>query len=234
MRRRPSPQCPSSPRWRVALQGKSRSILWLAVLLAGAPLLAWAAPDAGSVLQQLEARPGTALVAPRLKTPVAPTPPAADSGGPVVRVNAFRIEGMQSVSPAALQAALAGFTSHDLSLTQLQEAAWVIVQTYRAAGLLAHAFVPQQEIEGGVVTLRVVEARLGQVRMEFPKGAKLPRKRIRAMAAAQLAEGQPLNLQQVDRLLLLLGDMPGVVANASFVEGAAGQRQGTGCQHHRR
>jgi Tfp pilus assembly pilus retraction ATPase PilT len=39
------------------------------------------------------------------------------------------------------------------------------------------------------------------------------------MANAQLALGQPLNLQQVDRLLLLLDDMPGVVATASFAEG---------------
>ena len=113
---------------------------------------------------------------------------------------------------------MAGFTGRDLSLTQLQEAAWVIVQTYRKAGWLAHAIVPQQEIEGGVVSLRVIEARLGRVHIDFPKG-QLPRERIQAMANVQLALGQPLNLQQVDRLLLLLDDMPGVVATASFAEG---------------
>jgi hemolysin activation/secretion protein len=128
------------------------------------------------------------------------------------------LEGQTLVSPEALQTALAGFTGRDLSLTQLQEAAWVIVQTYRKAGWLAHAIVPQQEIEGGVVTLRVIEARLGRVHIDLPQG-QLPRERIQAMANAQLALGQPLNLQQVDRLLLLLDDMPGVVATASFAEG---------------
>jgi len=188
------------------------------VLLLTLPALALAAPDAGSILQQLEARPGGQLVAPQLRTPQQPTPPAAGSEGPVVRVNAFRLEGQTLVSPAALQSALAGFTGRDLSLTQLQEAAWVIVQTYRKAGWLAHALVPQQEIEGGVVSLRVIEARLGRVHIDFPQGL-LPRERIQAMANAQLAFGQPLNLQQVDRLLLLLDDMPGVVATASFAEG---------------
>jgi hemolysin activation/secretion protein len=188
------------------------------VLLLTLPALALAAPDAGSILQQLEARPGGQLVAPQLRTPQQPTPPAAGSGGPVVRVNAFRLEGQTLVSPAALQSALAGFTGRDLSLTQLQEAAWVIVQTYRKAGWLAHALVPQQEIDGGVVSLRVIEARLGRVHIDFPQG-HLPRERIQAMANAQLALGQPLNLQQVDRLLLLLDDMPGVLATASFAEG---------------
>jgi hypothetical protein len=128
------------------------------------------------------------------------------------------LQGQTLVSPEALQTALAGFTGRDLSLTQLQEAAWVIVQTYRKAGWLAHAIVPQQEIDAGVVTLRVIEARLGRVHIDFPQG-KLPRERIQAMANAQLALGQPLNLQQLDRLLLLLDDMPGVVATASFAEG---------------
>lgn len=198
------------------------TIRWAArhagVLLLTLPALALAAPNAGSILQQLEARPGGQLVAPQLRTPQQPTPPAAGSGGPVVRVHAFRLEGQTLVSPEALQTALAGFTGRDLSLTQLQEAAWVIVQTYRKAGWLAHAIVPQQEIEGGVVTLRVIEARLGRVHIDFPQG-QLPRERIQAMANAQLALGQPLNLQQVDRLLLLLDDMPGVVATASFAEG---------------
>ena len=191
----------------------------LASLLLAAPALALAAPDAGSVLQQLEARPGGNLVAPKLKTPQSPTPPAADHSGPVLRVNAFRFEGQTLLSPQTLQAALKGFTGRDLSLTQLQEAAWVIVQTYRSAGWLAHALVPQQEIEGGVVTLRVVEAQLGQVRIDMPEG-KLPRERIRAMADAQLVVGQTINLQQLDRLLLLLDDLPGVVASASFAEGS--------------
>lgn len=190
-----------------------------ATLLAALPQQAWSAPDAGSVLQQLESRPGQTLFAPQLKTPLQPTPPAAGEGGPVVHVNAFQIEGRTLLSERKLQKALKGFTDRDLSLTQLQEAAWVIVQTYRQAGWLVNALVPQQEIEQGVVTLRVVEAQLGQVHIEFPQGVKLPRKRITAMFQAQLVSGQPVNLRRVDRLLMLLDDMPGIVASASFAPG---------------
>lgn len=191
----------------------------LATLLAILPLAAWSAPDAGSVLQQLESRPGQTLLVPQLKTPVVPTPPAADEGGPVVHVNAFRIEGHTLLSKGQLDEALKGFTNRDLSLTQLQEAAWVILQTYRQAGWLVNAFVPQQEIAQGVVTLRVVEAQLGQVHIEFPQGLSLPSEHITAMAQAQLLSGEPVNLRQVDRLRMLLDDMPGVVASASFAPG---------------
>lgn len=191
-------------------------LLALSMLL---PVLAHAAPDAGSVLQQIEARPGATLSAPKLHTPQTPTPPASDSAGPVLHVKAFRIEGATLLSAITLQSAVQGFTDQDLSLTQLQEAAWVVVQTYREAGWLAHAFVPPQEIDDGVVTLQVVEARLGQVRIEYPSGAELPREHIQAMADAHVQPGQPINLQQVDRLLLLLDDLPGTLANASYAEG---------------
>jgi len=209
---------------RSSAQAFGRLLSLPLALLAGAPACVWAAPDAGSVLQQIEARPGGLLNAPRLQTPQVPTPPAAGQGAALLRVNGFRIEGHSLVDAQTLQEALKGFAGRDLSLTQLQEAAWVLVQTYRQAGWLAHAFVPPQEIEQGLVTLQVVEARLGQVRMEFPSEAKLPLSRIEAMGAAQLQPGQPIALRQVDRLLLLLSDLPGVVASASY---AAGQRDGS-------
>jgi len=190
-----------------------------AILLLTVPTWSCAAPDAGSILQQLEARPGGTLFAPQLKTPKEPTPPAASSTGPVVRVNSFRFEGQTLLSAQTLADALTGFTQRDLSFTQLQEAAWVIVQTYRSAGWLANALVPQQEIEGGIVKLRVVEARLGQVRIDFPQ-AQLPQQLVKDMVDSEMPLGQALNLKQVDRLLLLLDDIPGVVAIASFVEGA--------------
>ena len=194
-----------------------RCLPWL--LLTALPWLALAAPDAGTLLQQIESQSSPLQSAPGLKTPTVPTPPAAGDAGPLVRINEFRIEGNQLLPSDVLQRALAGFSGRDLSLTQLQEAAWVIVQTYRAAGWLAHAFVPPQEIDRGIANLTVIEAKLGQLRINFPKDAHLPHRRIQSMADAQLLPGQPLSLHQVDRLVLLLSDMSGVVASASYLEG---------------
>jgi len=46
----------------------------------------------------------------------------------------------------------------------------------------------------------------------------MPHRRIQAMADAQLLPGQPLSLNQVDRLVLLLSEMSGVVASTSYLE----------------
>lgn len=181
------------------------------------PLAAWAAPDAGSVLQQLESRPAApALKAPSLQTPQAPTPSAADHTGPVLHVKAFRIEGATLLSTDVLQAALAGFVDRDLSLTQLQEAAWVLTQTYRQAGWLVNAYVPQQEIEQGQVRIQVVEARLGQTHIEIQPHVRVGAQQIRDLVQAQIQSGQPLNLARVDHALMLIDELAGVLSSASF------------------
>lgn len=188
-------------------------------LLASMHPLAWSAPDAGSLLQQLESRPATTLKAPRLNTPKVPTPPAADEAGPVVHVKAFRIEGGTLLSDDVLQSALRGFTNKDLTLTQLQEAAWVVTQTYRKAGWLVNAYLPQQEIEGGQVLIRVIEARLGKVHIDLVAQVRVSTQQIQAVLDAQLQPGQLLSLASVDHALLLVGELAGVSAAGSFVPG---------------
>ena len=100
-------------------------------LLACVGVAAAAAPDAGSLLQQLESQPAPAPRAQTLPTPAEPTPAAAADSGAVVHVSAFDIQGNQLLGSEALQQALAGFVGRDLTLNQLQEAAWVLVQAYR-------------------------------------------------------------------------------------------------------
>lgn len=189
--------------------------LWL-LLWVGVSPLAWSAPDAGSLLQQLESRPSPDLKASRLKTPKVPTPPATEDAGPVVHVKAFRVEGGTLLSPLKLQKALHGFTDKDLSLTQLQEAAWVVTQTYRKAGWLVNAFVPPQEIEDGQVLIRVVEARLGKIQVEVAPQVRVSARQIRELVKAQLQPGEFLNLARVDHALLLASELAGVSASGSF------------------
>lgn len=186
-------------------------------LLVALSVHAHAAPDAGSVLQQLEPRPAApAFKAPSLQTPQAPTPSAAESAGLVLHVKAFRIDGATLLSPDVLQTALAGFVGRDLSLTQLQEAAWVVTQTYREAGWLVNVFVPPQEIEQGLVRIQVVEARLGQIHVDIQAGVRIGAQQIRELVLAQIQSGQPLSLARVDRALMLIDELAGVLSSSSF------------------
>lgn len=202
-----------------AMLGRLFSRLLPVTTLLISALNAWAATDAGSVLQQLEPRPAPALKAPSLQTPQAPTPSASELAGPVLRVNSFRIAGATLIGEPTLQAALSGFVGRELSLTQLQEAAWVVTQTYRQAGWLVNAFVPQQEIEQGEVKLQVVEARLGAVRVDVQPSVRIAAEQVQAMVLAQMQSGQALNVNALDSALMRIGELAGVVASASFTPG---------------
>ncbi len=106
----------------------------------------------------------------------------------------------------------------ELGIDELQGIAAEVARYYRRHGLiLAQAYIPPQTIRDGVVTLRVVEGRLGQVLVEKP----------RRYTVAQLTQpfvgqvGQPVARQRVEEALLLLSDYPGLRSFGVFRPGSA-------------
>jgi len=80
--------------------------------------------------------------------------------------------------------------------------------------------VPAQDVVSGIVTIKVVEARLGEVRID---GAGLPlrfdRARITGTLTARQQPGQPLRLDDLERAVALLNDTPGLRASAVLAAG---------------
>jgi hemolysin activation/secretion protein len=86
---------------------------------------------------------------------------------------------------------------------------------------LARPQVPAQELVDGVVTLNVVEARLGQVRIDDGgQPLRADRRRLEKTLTARQQADQPLNLQDVDRAVNLLNNTPGLRADAVLAPGA--------------
>ncbi len=194
-------------------------------LLAGAlglPLaaLAQAVPDAGSVRQQIEQVRPLPLPAAPAPAPAAAVPQAKSPTGATIRVKRFRLAGHTLVATETLMAALAGFTDQDLDLPALQRAADAVAAVYRREGWLALVHLPEQDAAQGEVLLQVVEARFGGVRPEGPPPALVRRQVIESMFLQQQAVGAPLNVNAVDRALLLVDDLPGVSVSGTLVPGA--------------
>lgn len=195
----------------------------VSVFLVTLPLTAWSAPNAGSVLQQIEGRrPGSlpepaTSVRPALRLDQAP----ASAGGAQdsLEVRSFRFHGRTLLPESVLQAGLASFSGRSLTLAQLQQAAQVVSEIYRAAGWLAVVQLPRQEIQNGVVMLQVVEARLGKVQVQIDPQVRMETQRILAMVHAQVPEGSPIHIDRIDRALLLMRDLAGVTASGNFVPG---------------
>ena len=183
-------------------------------------VLAETAPDAGKTQRQLEQniRP----LAPKAKRPrdSAPLPLAPKPGEVAITERQFEVTGAQGLSVAQLNEALAPFLNRPLGFSGLQLAADAVVQAYAESGRLARAFLPRQDIENGLVRLEVVEARLGQVRIEGSPLQRIAAQRLIAPLTQLQKPGQALNTYAMDRLLLLLDDLPGVSVAGRFEAGA--------------
>ena len=174
---------------------------------------AWAqtvAPDAGSLRQQIE-QPRQLPALPRAPAPApVPTapPPAAD--GTAVLVRSFAFSGQQLLSQEQLQQAVAEYTGRELTFAQLQRALDAVVSAYRRAGWLATAFLPEQDLEGGIVRVQVLEARFAGVRLDGAAPRRVLPEVLTEQASAGQQQGGPLSLTALDRALLLADDLPGV------------------------
>ena len=186
-------------------------------------------PDAGSLLREIQRdntkreTPAQPFKSTPLKEP-APVPAVAPATAPDATrftVKTFRIVGATLVADDLLQAALAPWLNRPISFVDLQEASRALTDVYRAQGWLARPQVPAQELTDGVVTLSVVEARLGQVRIDDGgQPLRADRRRLERTLTARQLPDQPLNLPDIDRAVNLLNNLPGLRADAVLAPGA--------------
>ncbi len=168
-------------------------------------------------MQQLERKPAL----PPKALPTQPAQPAAlqPLTGVVINVTRFRLAGNTLLGVEQLQPALASFLNRTLDYSQLQAAAAAVAETYRAAGWIVRAYLPQQDIVDGVVTIQIVEAVFGGVKLEGAPATRVSLTQIQRGIDAQQAVGAPLNADALDRGLLLADDLPGVTVSGSLREG---------------
>ena len=186
-------------------------------VLAVMPLLAWAAPDAGSVLRQIEPEwpPVLPTLAPR--NLAWDEPAAALPGEATTHVQSFRFAGNKALPDHRLTAALRGYVNRPLSLSQMKQAAQVVMNLYRKSGWMARAYLPRQEIDNGVVTLQIVEVKFARAKLPTPMTQRVQGQQLLGMVEAAQPVGQPLNVAQIDRALLLMDDLPGVAVSGNYV-----------------
>ena len=182
--------------------------------------LAQTTPDAGSLLQQLERDRKPTLPPNALSTQTEQPPAMQAQAGPGVTVSSFRFAGNTLLSAEQLSTAVANYLNRPLDFAQLQGAPAAVAELYRAAGWVVRAYLPQQDIVGGVVTIQIVEAVFGGVTLEGPAPARVSLAQIQRSFDAAQTVGELLNADELDRALLLADDLPGVTVAGSLRPGA--------------
>jgi hemolysin activation/secretion protein len=191
------------------------------LLLAGHGLAAQDALDRTNPVQQVEReRPLAEIdrsiriaVQPVLDQPVAVTDPGTLAVGSVV------IDGLETLTRSDFAAAIEPFAGRNLDRGELRGLTDAIAQTARDRGLvLASAWIPEQELIGGMLRVRVDEGTIDEVRVE---GSDDPA--IRAQLS-RLIGMRPVTLSALQREVLLADDLPGVWIRSTRFENDGNRR----------
>lgn len=194
------------------------------VLLAGAAQAQQVPPTIGDALRQVPP-PAPDKPAPALPAVGNVPQPAQIRAltGEKVTVARIEIDGNAALTSAELQTQVQSGIGKALTLSQLEELASNITRYYRAKGyFVARAYLPAQEVAGGVVRIRVVEGHYGKFSV---KNASLVNDAT-LNATLDLAKGNGTVTQQsLESAMLAVNEMPGVVIRRADI--APGEQVGT-------
>ncbi len=186
---------------------------------------AWAQtiPNAGQLLTDVQKSDKEALTrtpTPDLIEPNAPRAAIKLPDGAQVDVSRFRITGNKSFGGDLLASLVKPWEGRVLGVEGLNDAAGAITRHYQNQGyLLAYAYLPAQKIEQGVIEIAVLEGTVDSVQIVTAQDVRLSDEVIQQHVEG-IAQSPQVLQAELERRLLLLNDIPGVVARASFVPGA--------------
>lgn len=176
-------------------------------------------PDAGQQIQQIPPPPLLESPAPEISLEREAPAVESDPIGPRVRVDSLQVTGQTLFSDEELIAATDFRPGSDLTLADLRHVAAQITRYYSSRGyFLAQAYLPAQDIEGGLVTIAVVEGRYGAI--DLRNQSRLKDSVARGVLAG-LDSGSIVATAPLERRLLLLSDVPGVAVSSTLAPGSA-------------
>ena len=134
----------------------------------------------------------------------APEIRGAETGGAAVTAGAIRVEGAVALSPADFAPAIEPYLGRPLDPADLRALTRDIADAARRRGFgLATAWIPQQSLIAGILTVHIEEGRIDAVEVEGPHRAAVERR------LAPLVTGRPVRTAELERHLLLAGDLAG-------------------------
>lgn len=135
-----------------------------------------------------------------------------------ILVGAIRVEGAEAIAASSYAPVIDAFVGRELSPEDLRALASAIANVARQRGYgLATAWVPQQQVTNGILRVIIDEGRIDEVRASGAGAAQIQRR------LAILATGKPIKTAQLERQLLLAGDIAGIRIGKARLQRIAGR-----------
>ena len=133
-------------------------------------------------------------------------------------VKRFVFVGNTKISNDQLQPLVAEFVGKPITFDDLKRITDAVTEYYRERGWLVRVILPQQDITEGTVTIRIIEAKLGGIRIDN-QSTRVSNARVEAWIYGRIPKASELSLDQLDHALLTLNDLPDVLVAGTLQEG---------------
>lgn len=167
----------------------------------------------GRVEEQVKPPKEAPSVAPKMEIETARPQAPAGAEKITFQLKSVQIDGVTAYGEKDLAPLYTDMIGQTVTLADVYALSDALTRKFRNDGyILTQVVVPPQTIESGAIRLRVVEGFIDKVDVEGndnPHALAL----IRAYAA-QIANGQAVNVKTLERALLLINDLPGISARS--------------------
>ena len=187
----------------------------------GANLNSGLTPNAGSLIQPIVRERELNQIKPETSQElVLPTIRSSKSSASFT-VKSFAFKGNTLYTSEQLSVLLSEYLNRSIDFNDLQEASARIALFYRSSGWVVKTLLPSQDIVNGLVTIEVIEARLGRVKIDGESSKRVKTEKILQTIYNQQKAGDYLNSLSIERGLALAGDLSGVSVVGRLTEGDA-------------
>ena len=185
------------------------------------PMAVLAGTDAGTIQRTL---PKPEPKIPTFETVEPEVQDKAVDKGPTVNITTFVFKGNTLISTVELQALLASYLDLPISLTQLEDIRVKVGELYRQKGFWATAIYEDQDLSTQTLIVTIYEGRVGSIGVETDSvgdgdALRFPEGRIKDFVRRQQAEGEPINITELDYSIADLESIPGISATVLLDRG---------------
>jgi hemolysin activation/secretion protein len=185
---------------------------------AGGAAAASGVPNSGQLLQE-SAPPSAPKPSSDPSLTIAQPPPGITATSAPFLVGHIVVTGNTLLDAADLRRLVAPSEGNTLTLADLEALAARITAAYQAHGyFLSRAYVPAQTLHDDTVRIAVIEAKYGKV--DLHNTSRVSDSTLAAFLAP-LQVGRPVTEDALERSLLLISDVPGVLVSSMLAPGAA-------------
>ena len=135
-------------------------------------------------------------------------------------IRSWKIEGVSLFETEEIMKVLETYSGKEVSFGEVRKAAFKIEKFYEKAGYLAKVIIPVQDVTDGMVTLDILEARMGEISIEKGGTSLVDDQKILSVVRGSLNDGDFYEANSLNRGLLLSDDLPGVSLTGFLQEGS--------------